>query len=200
MSLHPLDTLKTRLQSPNGFLKSGGFSQLYKGIIPVVLGSAPTCKKSPDNNFLIPPTKKEKKKNASANNNWLDNIFILALLIFNAAVIKTCLFINSRDEIAIFFSRQLKKIRTYLLQIFSNFFFFHFAAALFFVTYESIKLILHPAVSENYISFVHMGAASIAEMVKTLVSFHSNSIFEGWTFFYYKNSWKLHLCSLFIFF
>ena len=30
--LFPLDTLKTRLQSAQGFLKSGGFRGIYKGI------------------------------------------------------------------------------------------------------------------------------------------------------------------------
>lgn len=40
--LFPLDTLKTRLQSQHGFFQSGGFRQLYKGIGPVVLGSAPS--------------------------------------------------------------------------------------------------------------------------------------------------------------
>lgn len=42
--LHPLDTLKTRLQSKQGFAKSGGFSNLYKGILPIIIGSAPTGK------------------------------------------------------------------------------------------------------------------------------------------------------------
>lgn len=40
----PLDTLKTRLQSQHGFLKSGGFRQLYKGLGPVMIGSAPSGK------------------------------------------------------------------------------------------------------------------------------------------------------------
>jgi len=42
VALFPLDTLKTRLQSAQGFLKTGGFTGLYKGICPVILGSAPT--------------------------------------------------------------------------------------------------------------------------------------------------------------
>ncbi|RLU25572.1 hypothetical protein DMN91_001729 [Ooceraea biroi] len=42
VTLFPLDTLKTRLQSQHGFFQSGGFKQLYKGIGPVVLGSAPS--------------------------------------------------------------------------------------------------------------------------------------------------------------
>ncbi|KAL0116511.1 hypothetical protein PUN28_009879 [Cardiocondyla obscurior] len=43
VTLFPLDTLKTRLQSQHGFFKSGGFRQLYKGVGPVVLGSAPSA-------------------------------------------------------------------------------------------------------------------------------------------------------------
>ncbi|XP_017753779.1 PREDICTED: S-adenosylmethionine mitochondrial carrier protein-like isoform X2 [Eufriesea mexicana] len=40
---YPLDTLKTRLQSQHGFLRSGGFNQLYKGLGPVMIGSAPSA-------------------------------------------------------------------------------------------------------------------------------------------------------------
>ncbi|XP_032671771.1 S-adenosylmethionine mitochondrial carrier protein homolog isoform X2 [Odontomachus brunneus] len=42
ITLYPLDTLKTRLQSKQGFIKTGGFTGLYKGICPVIIGSAPT--------------------------------------------------------------------------------------------------------------------------------------------------------------
>ncbi|KAF7986101.1 hypothetical protein HWV62_41525 [Athelia sp. TMB] len=37
----PIDTVKTRLQSPQGFLQAGGFKGVYKGIGSVVVGSAP---------------------------------------------------------------------------------------------------------------------------------------------------------------
>ncbi|KAJ3516479.1 hypothetical protein NMY22_g14198 [Coprinellus aureogranulatus] len=37
----PIDTVKTRLQSPQGFIKAGGFKGIYKGIGSVVVGSAP---------------------------------------------------------------------------------------------------------------------------------------------------------------
>ena len=46
VSLYPIDTLKTRLQSPQGFLKSGGFRGVYKGLSAAASGSAPgmqTC-------------------------------------------------------------------------------------------------------------------------------------------------------------
>lgn len=39
----PLDTLKTRLQSQQGFIKSGGFKRLYLGLGPVMAGSAPSA-------------------------------------------------------------------------------------------------------------------------------------------------------------
>ncbi|KOC59872.1 S-adenosylmethionine mitochondrial carrier protein [Habropoda laboriosa] len=39
----PLDTLKTRLQSQHGFMRSGGFNQLYKGLSPMLIGSAPSA-------------------------------------------------------------------------------------------------------------------------------------------------------------
>lgn len=41
VSLFPLDTLKTRLQSPQGFIKAGGFKGIYKGLSAAALGSAP---------------------------------------------------------------------------------------------------------------------------------------------------------------
>ncbi|CAG7852684.1 S-adenosylmethionine mitochondrial carrier protein AltName: Full=Mitochondrial S-adenosylmethionine transporter; AltName: Full=Solute carrier family 25 member 26 [Serendipita indica DSM 11827] len=37
----PIDTLKTRLQSAQGFVKAGGFKGVYKGVGSVALGSAP---------------------------------------------------------------------------------------------------------------------------------------------------------------
>ncbi|KAH8917424.1 mitochondrial carrier [Atractiella rhizophila] len=37
----PIDTLKTRIQSPNGFLASGGFKGVYRGVGSIGVGSAP---------------------------------------------------------------------------------------------------------------------------------------------------------------
>lgn len=41
LSLFPLDTLKTRLQSAEGFFPSGGFRGIYRGVGSAVVGSAP---------------------------------------------------------------------------------------------------------------------------------------------------------------
>ncbi|KFY38954.1 hypothetical protein V494_04160 [Pseudogymnoascus sp. VKM F-4513 (FW-928)] len=41
LSLYPLDTLKTRLQSPLGFRAAGGFSGIYAGVGSAIVGSAP---------------------------------------------------------------------------------------------------------------------------------------------------------------
>lgn len=41
MSLFPLDTIKTRLQSSEGFWKAGGFRGVYKGLWAAAAGSAP---------------------------------------------------------------------------------------------------------------------------------------------------------------
>lgn len=41
VALFPIDTLKTRLQSPQGFLTAGGFRGIYNGIGVVAIGSAP---------------------------------------------------------------------------------------------------------------------------------------------------------------
>lgn len=44
VALYPLDTLKTRIQSEQGLWKAGGFRQIYKGIGPIAVGSAPCGK------------------------------------------------------------------------------------------------------------------------------------------------------------
>jgi len=41
LMLYPIDTLKTRLQSPQGFLASGGFRGVYNGVGAVGVGSSP---------------------------------------------------------------------------------------------------------------------------------------------------------------
>ncbi|VDO96711.1 unnamed protein product [Soboliphyme baturini] len=43
ITLFPLDTVKTRLQSASGFRKSGGITRLYSGIPSVAIGSAPSA-------------------------------------------------------------------------------------------------------------------------------------------------------------
>jgi len=43
VSLFPLDTIKTRLQSSQGFWKAGGFSRIFAGIGPAAAGSAPNA-------------------------------------------------------------------------------------------------------------------------------------------------------------
>lgn len=41
IALYPLDTLRTRLQSEQGFWKAGGFRGAYRGILSAAIGSAP---------------------------------------------------------------------------------------------------------------------------------------------------------------
>lgn len=41
VALFPIDTIKTRLQSPQGFLGAGGFRGIYRGIGAAAVGSAP---------------------------------------------------------------------------------------------------------------------------------------------------------------
>jgi len=43
VSLFPLDTIKTRLQSPQGFAKAGAFRGVYAGLGSAALGSVPTA-------------------------------------------------------------------------------------------------------------------------------------------------------------
>jgi len=40
-SLFPIDTLKTRMQAPEGFIKAGGMSGIYKGLGAAAAGSMP---------------------------------------------------------------------------------------------------------------------------------------------------------------
>lgn len=42
--LFPLDTIKTRLQSPQGFNKAGGFRGIYAGVPSAAIGSFPNGK------------------------------------------------------------------------------------------------------------------------------------------------------------
>ena len=65
VALYPLDTLKTRLQSANGFFKAGGFRGVYKGLSAAAIGSAPgaalffgaydTCKRDLQKRNNLPP-------------------------------------------------------------------------------------------------------------------------------------------------
>ena len=41
IALFPIDTIKTRLQSPEGFLRAGGFKGVYNGLASAAAGSAP---------------------------------------------------------------------------------------------------------------------------------------------------------------
>ena len=41
VALYPLDTLRTRLQSPAGFWAAGGFSGVYRGVVATALGASP---------------------------------------------------------------------------------------------------------------------------------------------------------------
>ena len=42
IALFPLDTMKTRIQSSQGFWKAGGFRGIYSGLGSAAVGSAPT--------------------------------------------------------------------------------------------------------------------------------------------------------------
>jgi len=59
--LFPFDTLKTRLQSAEGFAKAGGFRGIYSGIASAASGSAPSaatffCSYELTKNLLKPRT------------------------------------------------------------------------------------------------------------------------------------------------
>jgi solute carrier family 25 S-adenosylmethionine transporter 26 len=43
VALYPLDTLRTRLQSTEGFWKAGGYQNIYRGLHAAAIGAAPTA-------------------------------------------------------------------------------------------------------------------------------------------------------------
>lgn len=43
VALYPIDTIKTRLQTEQGFKAAGGFRHLYRGLSSVVVGTAPNA-------------------------------------------------------------------------------------------------------------------------------------------------------------
>lgn len=43
VALFPIDTIKTRLQSENGFWRAGGFRGIYNGLSPAAAGSVPSA-------------------------------------------------------------------------------------------------------------------------------------------------------------
>lgn len=53
--LFPLDTIKTRLQSPQGFNKAGGFRGIYAGVPSAAIGSFPNGKNYVDILTVIKP-------------------------------------------------------------------------------------------------------------------------------------------------
>lgn len=53
--LFPLDTIKTRLQSPQGFNKAGGFRGIYAGVPSAAIGSFPNGKNYVDIRTFIKP-------------------------------------------------------------------------------------------------------------------------------------------------
>jgi solute carrier family 25 S-adenosylmethionine transporter 26 len=72
IALFPLDTIKTRLQSKEGFLKSGGFRSIYNGLPSTLLGSAPTSALF----FTVYDTSKQKLKSSNllGNSDTLNQI------------------------------------------------------------------------------------------------------------------------------
>ena len=53
IALYPIDTVKTRLQSAEGFFKAGGFKGVYRGLSSAALGSAPAGQPPPNNLYFF---------------------------------------------------------------------------------------------------------------------------------------------------
>lgn len=52
LTLFPLDTIKTRLQSQQGFYKAGGFRGIYAGVPSAAVGSFPNGKMRNCDNWM----------------------------------------------------------------------------------------------------------------------------------------------------
>jgi len=70
-SLHPLDTLRTRIQSEAGFWKTGGFKGCYRGFLSAVLGSAPGAAAF----FSVYESTKTMQKKMTDSEHWTQHAF-----------------------------------------------------------------------------------------------------------------------------
>jgi solute carrier family 25 S-adenosylmethionine transporter 26 len=78
IALFPLDTIKTRVQSKEGFRKAGGFRHIFKGLGPTALGSFPGSATffftySHCNQLLL------SKNNNNNNSSWLPHMVSAAI-------------------------------------------------------------------------------------------------------------------------
>ena len=84
VALYPLDALKTRLQSPHGFWKAGGFSGIYRGVLATALGASPgsamffsACACRPHTRLFDPTLPQFRSDNHSPINFSLRRVFSL---------------------------------------------------------------------------------------------------------------------------
>jgi len=81
----PVDTIKTRLQSPQGFFRSGGFSRIYSGLPATVAGCVPGAA------VFFGTYEYTKKKLATSQpnlNHTFDHILSAALAVSTAALVR----------------------------------------------------------------------------------------------------------------
>ncbi|KAH0495495.1 hypothetical protein TgHK011_009042 [Trichoderma gracile] len=99
LSLFPLDTLKTRLQSSAGFFPSGGFSGIYRGIGSALVGSAPGAAfffctyettKSFLSNRLRPSSNPDSSDGSSAATSWVPADILTHMLASSLGEVAAC--------------------------------------------------------------------------------------------------------------
>lgn len=67
-----------------------------------------------------------------------------------------------------------------------------FAASLFFITYETLKIMFQPQIPEQYHVFIHMTAASVGEMViYILLMLYVNNNNNNNQYIQFKGVWVL---------
>lgn len=71
VALHPLDTLRTRIQSEAGFWKSGGFRGMYRGIGSCFMGAGPGAAAF----FSVYESTKTIQKQVSDSEHWTQHAF-----------------------------------------------------------------------------------------------------------------------------
>jgi solute carrier family 25 S-adenosylmethionine transporter 26 len=81
----PIDTIKTRLQSPQGFFKAGGFSRIYSGLPATIVGCVPGAAVFFGTYEL---TKKHLTTSQPSLNPTLGHIISAALAVSTAALVR----------------------------------------------------------------------------------------------------------------
>ncbi|XP_023237867.1 S-adenosylmethionine mitochondrial carrier protein-like [Centruroides sculpturatus] len=155
--LYPLDTIKTRLQSAEGFWKSGGIRGIYSGLSSVALGSAPGAAA-----FFC--TYEFVKK---VSNPLFSDAFqpISHMVASSCGEVMACII---RVPVEVIKQRAQANPCNSSFQIFKKTLISEYAAA-FFCTYEFVKKVSNPLFSDAFQPISHMVASSCGEVMACII-------------------------------